>query len=134
MKIKNRLYSREVVLAESNETNLRNLRLDSRINPRQNIILDISIKDTAPKTTKNKLISKLNEPPKVRIDSNSSIWQIEFRWTNKNQKSLFPQISNSKDFQTPLRVNTNKHTSQLGLKDRTFNDKRIAKESMPTLK
>ena len=73
MKIKNRLYSREVVLAESNETNLRNLRLDSRINPRQNIILDISIKDTAPKTTKNKLISKLNEPPKVRIDSNSSI-------------------------------------------------------------
>ena len=73
MKIKNRLYSREVVLAESNETNLRNLRLDSRINPRQNIILDISIKDTAPKTTKNKLISKLNEPPKVLIDSNSSI-------------------------------------------------------------
>ena len=57
-----------------------------------------------------------------------------FRLINKSQKSLFPQISKSNEYQTPIRSGVNKYTSQLGLKDRTLPDKRYAKESMPTLR
>ena len=61
-----------MVLADSNENNLRNIRLDSRINPRQSIILDISIKDNNPKTTKNKPNYKLNDISKVIL----FLWKI----------------------------------------------------------
>ena len=54
------------VIVEPNDNSLRNIKLDSRINPRKSIILDISFKDKVyPKTTKHKPVDKINDIEKV---------------------------------------------------------------------
>jgi hypothetical protein len=60
----------DLILNEESIQTLRNLRLDSRINPRKSIVLDISIMDKrqeGPKSVKNRNSQVLNHHNKVSI-------------------------------------------------------------------
>lgn len=60
----------DLILAEDDVQTPQNLRLDSRINPRKSIILDISIMDKrheGPKSVKNRNSQALNHHIKVSI-------------------------------------------------------------------
>ena len=91
-----------MILAESKLETQRNLILDSSINPRKSILLDISILDKSqggPKTVTNKTSNNLYENPK-----GVSIVYVTIQYSqNRSRKTLFPTITGRTGFPTPQR-------------------------------